>query len=138
MKNSLALFSLVALIGTSLPAGAADNSGGRVFELNAQNGSGEHGTVALKPRGDKTVIEIHLIGAPMTAQPAHVHLGSCAKLDPTPKYPLTSIVDGISETTVDVPMATLVAGTMAVNVHKSAADLKDYVACGDLTPAKGM
>jgi hypothetical protein len=138
MKSSLALFSLVALIGTSLPAGAADNSGGRVFALDAQNSSGEHGTVALKPRGDKTVVEIHLIGAPTTAQPAHVHLGSCAKLDPTPKYPLTSIVDGISETTLDVPIATLVAGTMAVNVHKSADDLKTYVACGDLTAAKGM
>jgi hypothetical protein len=111
MKSSLALFSLVALIGTSLPAGAADNSGGRVFALDAQNSSGEHGTVALKPRGDKTVVEIHLIGAPTTAQPAHVHLGSCAKL---------------------------VAGTMAVNVHKSADDLKTYVACGDLTAAKGM
>jgi Cu/Zn superoxide dismutase len=111
-------------------ANAADNAGGKVFALNAQNGSGEHGTVALKPRGSKTVIEIHLIGAPSSAQPAHIHMGSCAKLNPAPKYPLTSVIDGISETTVDQPMAALTAGGMAINVHKSLDDLKDYVACG--------
>jgi hypothetical protein len=41
-------------------------------------------------------------------------------------------VDGISETTVNQPLAALTAGGLAVNVHKSAADLKTYVACGDL------
>jgi hypothetical protein len=59
-------------------------------------------------------------------------MGSCAKLNPAPKYPLTSTSDGISETTVDEPIAALTAGGMAVNVHKSANDLKDYVACGNL------
>jgi hypothetical protein len=121
-----------SLIFATAGANAADNSGGRVFALNAQNGSGEHGTVALKPRGSKTVVEIHLIGAPASAQPAHIHMGTCAKLNPVPKYPLTSTIDGISETTVDEPIATLVAGGLAVNVHKSANDLKDYVACGNL------
>jgi Cu/Zn superoxide dismutase len=124
------------LFAASLTSGAAalasDNSGGRVFDITAQNGSGEHGTVALKPRGDKTVVEVHIIGAPKTAQPAHIHLGTCDKLDPAPKYPLTPIVDGISETTVDASVATLTATAMAVNVHKSADDIKTYVACGNL------
>jgi len=122
--------SLLALSATV--ANAAENSGGKVFALNAQNGSGEHGTVALKPRGSKTVVEVHLLGAPSAAQPAHIHMGTCAKLDPAPKYPLTSAINGISETTVDQSMAALTAGGMAVNVHKSANDLKDYVACGNL------
>lgn len=122
--------SVLTLAATA--ANAADNSGGRVFALNSQNGSGEHGTVALKPRGAKTVVEIHLIGAPSSAQPAHIHMGTCAKLNPAPKYPLTSTIGGISETTVDEPIAALTAGGMAVNVHKSANDLKDYVACGNL------
>ncbi|MGC2406450.1 MAG: hypothetical protein WA431_08590 [Candidatus Cybelea sp.] len=134
MKNLIA-FSAAALLlaaAFALPAAATDNSGGRVFALNAQNGSGEHGTVALKPRGAKTVVEIHLLGAPSTAQPAHIHEGSCAHLNPTPKYPLTSVVDGISETTVNEPISVLTAGGLAVNVHKSATDIKTYVACGDL------
>jgi hypothetical protein len=48
---------------------------------------------------------------------------------------LTSVVGGVSETTVDQPIAALTGGDMAVNVHKSASDLKAYVACGDLTKA---
>jgi hypothetical protein len=139
MRHPFAVFSLVALLCATIPALAADNSGGKVYALNEQNGSGQHGTVALKPRGDKTVIEIHLLGASTTvAEPAHIHMGTCAKLDPAPKYPLTAVVDGISETTVDQPMSALVAGGMAVNVHKSAADIKTYVACGDLTAPHAM
>jgi hypothetical protein len=127
------LCAVTVLVAIAVPAArAADNSGGRVFALNAQNGSGQHGTVALKPRGPKTVVEIHLLGAPATAEPAHIHSGSCSHLNPAPKYPLTSVVDGISETTVNASLATLTAGGLAVNVHKSASDLKDYVACGDL------
>ena len=124
----LAAFLLLA----ALPSVAADNSGGKVYALHAQNGSGQHGTVALKPRGSKTVVEIHLLGAPGSSEPAHIHSGSCSKLNPAPKYPLTPVVDGISETTVNQPLAALTAGGLAVNVHKSAADLKTYVACGDL------
>ncbi|MGA9418443.1 MAG: hypothetical protein WBV40_04780 [Candidatus Cybelea sp.] len=133
MKNLIAFFSASLLaVAFALPAAATDNSGGRVFALNAQNGSGQHGTVALKPRGAKTVVEIHLLGAPSTAQPAHIHSGSCDHLNPAPKYPLTSVVDGISETTVNEPISVLTAGGLAVNVHKSATDLKTYVACGNL------
>lgn len=114
------------------PAAATDNAGGRVFALDAVNGSGQHGTVALKPRGAKTVVEIHLLGAPSSAEPAHIHAGTCGKLNPAPKYPLTSVVDGISETTVDATLATLTAGGLAVNVHQSPTNLKEYVACGNL------
>jgi hypothetical protein len=133
MKNLIAFFAAALLAAAFvLPAAATDNSGGRVFALNAQNGSGEHGTVALKPRGAKTVVEIHLLGAPSTAQPAHIHSGSCDHLNPAPKFPLTPVVDGISETTVNEPISVLTAGGLAVNVHKSATDIKTYVACGDL------
>jgi Cu/Zn superoxide dismutase len=133
MKYLIALLWAAALTASSaFPASAADNAGGKVFALNALNGSGEHGTVALKPRGAKTVVEIHLLGAPAGPQPAHIHSGSCAKLDPTPKYPLTPVVDGISETSVNQPIAVLTAGGLAVNVHKSPTDIKDYVACANL------
>ena len=139
MKISASILSFAAFaLMAGVPAGAADNSGGRVFALIAQNGSGQHGTVALKPRGAKTVIEIHLLGAASSAEPAHIHMGSCSKLNPVPKYPLTSVVDGISETTVNQPISVLTAGGLAVNVHKSASDLKTYVACGDLSKASSM
>jgi hypothetical protein len=107
---------------------------GHVYALKAQNGSGEYGTFALKPHGDKTT-EVHLLGAPAgVAQPAHLHPGTCAKLNPAPKYPLKSLVNGISETSIDVPMATLLSEHLALNVHESAANLPRYVACGNVTP----
>ena len=131
MKRFLALITLA--LAATLPAAAANDSGGKVFAIDPQNSSGEHGTFALKPRGTKTVVEIHLLGAPTDVpQPAHIHMGTCANLNPSPKYPLTNVVNGVSETTVDVPMAQLMTSPMAVNVHKSTAEVKTYVACGNI------
>lgn len=123
---------LCSLVTAVLPAAAAEPTH-RVYALAAQNGSGEAGTVTLTAEGQKTRVEVALVGAPSeTPQPAHVHPGSCAKLDPKPKYPLTSLVDGYSSTTLDVPISQLTAGDLAVNVHKSASELPKYVSCGDL------
>lgn len=33
-----------------------------------------------------------------TSSDAHIHMGSCAHLDPAPTYPLTPVLDGVSET----------------------------------------
>jgi hypothetical protein len=101
-------------------------------ELSAQNGSGEKGTATLTPEGNKTQVVIKLTGAPAAAQPAHIHDGSCAKLDPKPRVPLHNVVDGKSTTTLDMKLSDIVSKGGAINVHKSAADLKTYVACGDL------
>jgi hypothetical protein len=102
--------------------------------LKEQNKSGETGSATFTPQGNKTQVVLELKGAPADAQPAHIHAGTCAKLDPTPKYPLQNVVNGKSTTVLDVPMKQLMA-TGAVNVHKSAQDVKTYVACGDLKSA---
>jgi hypothetical protein len=129
----LSAFGAAALLALALPASAADPAH-RVFAVGVQNGSGESGTVTLTPVGDKTRVDLALVGAPVdTPQPVHVHPGSCAKLDPKPKYPLTTAVDGYSTTMLDVPMAQLTSGDFAVNVHKSTTEIPKYVACGDLT-----
>lgn len=101
-------------------------------KLEQQNGSGESGTATLTPQGDKTEIVLKLTGAPKNAQPAHIHAGSCAQLDPKPKIPLQNVSDGSSTTVVDMPLAQIMSGGGAINVHKSAQDIKTYVACGDL------
>ncbi|MEO7040301.1 MAG: hypothetical protein ABI186_09760 [Candidatus Elarobacter sp.] len=122
-----------AVLALALPVSAAE-PGHYVFALAAQNGSGEIGTVTLTPVGDKTRVDVAIANAPAgVAQPIHIHQGTCAKLDPKPKYPLTTLIDGVSTTTVDVPVAQLVAGGFAVNAHKSTTDIPTYVACGDLT-----
>jgi hypothetical protein len=100
-------------------------------KLGEQNKSGETGTVTLTPQGgNKTQVVLEIKGAPAEAQPAHIHDGTCAAIDPKPRIPLQNVVNGKSTTVLDMPMSTVAKG--AVNVHKSASDLKTYVACADL------
>jgi len=127
-----ALAAAAALVLT-VPAAAADGAH-HVYAMSAQNGSGESGTVTLTAVGDKTRVDIALVGAPAgVAQPVHVHEGTCAKLNPKPKYPLTTLADGVSSTTIDAPMSSLTAGGFAVNAHKSTTEIGTYVSCGDLS-----
>ena len=107
--------------------------------IHPQNKSGESGSAKLTADGDQTKVEISLKGAAKAgSQPAHIHDGSCKKLDPKPRYGLSNVENGKSTTTVPVKLEELTGGNLAINVHKSAQDLKTYVACGDIRsgPAK--
>ncbi len=108
------------------------------YALKAQNGSGENGKVTLVGTGGTTTVTISLNGENTTGkQPAHVHVGPCSKLGAV-KYPLSDVVLGKSVTVVSAPLATLTNGTLAVNVHESAADIAKYVSCADLTKANQL
>ncbi|GAC1303174.1 MAG: hypothetical protein NVSMB21_01970 [Vulcanimicrobiaceae bacterium] len=132
IRNAAATLAAASLFVFGTAAANAD-AGSKVYKLHAQNGSREYGTVALTPKGDATIVAVHIVNAPPgVSQPAHIHMGTCATLNPAPKYPLTPSLDGTSMTTVPVSMATLMASPMAVNVHKSGPELKVYVACVDL------
>ena len=136
---ALATASGVALAQEAKKEGKKGGSAKSVnVRMHAQNKSGESGSAKLTPQGaDKTRVEISLKGAPKgTPQPAHIHEGSCAKLDPKPKYGLENVVDGKSSTVV--PQGIDAVRGMAINVHKSADDLKTYVSCGDIGKGGGM
>jgi hypothetical protein len=91
----------------------------------------------------------------VVTHPAHVHVGSCAELDPNPAYPLDNIgprltdddempdpedVKGsltanpvmMSETEIDVNLDDLLETAHAINVHASDQDIATYIACGDI------
>lgn len=106
----------------------------KTVTLNEQNDSSEMGTAMLKEMNGEVVVTLNLTGAPKgVTQPAHIHVGPCAKLGAV-KYPLTFPVDGKSETKLEVTMDQLMAQLpLAVNVHKSTKEASVYVACGDLT-----
>lgn len=108
--------------------------------LDTQNNSGETGTVEFHDQGDGTThVMISIQGAPAgVEQPAHIHEGTCANLNATPKYPLTTVVAGKSETMVDVPLSELMGKPYAVNVHKSGQESQVYVACGNIVATGGM
>lgn len=103
--------------------------------LDEQNRSGVSGTATLFEENGQLRVSINLSGAPKgTAQPAHIHIGKCPKPGAV-KYPLTSAVNGISESTVSASLRDIKEATqsMAINIHKSATQSSVYVACGDIT-----
>lgn len=101
--------------------------------LAEENNSAQSGTATLEEKNGKVVVTLSLTGGSFTAaQPAHIHVGKCPDVGAV-QYPLTSVVNGKSETTLDIDMKTLLSGLpLGVNVHKSAAEAKIYTACGDI------
>ena len=101
--------------------------------LSPQNDSGEEGTASLSEVDGKVKVMLSVTGAPQGHnQPVHVHEGTCADLKGV-KYPLTNIVNGVSETMLDVSWDDFASGLpFAINAHKSADELGVYVSCGDI------
>jgi hypothetical protein len=130
-------FALIALL-PFVAAGAASAQGSMMPQtvtvpISAQNGSGETGTATLAQSGADVTVTIALTGAGADPEPAHIHTGTCSNLNPAPMYPLSNVVNGNSVSTVKgVSLASLQTGAFAINVHKSTADLKTYVACGNI------
>lgn len=131
------ILSLAIVLGTTAFAVAqippGDQGLGTRLGLMQQNNSGQVGDVTLFRRGaDRTLVVLRIEGAPHHPEPAHVHRGTCERLDPVPAYPLNNVVNGRSSTIVNAPIGKLLSGNYSVNVHASAANLKHYVACGHL------
>ncbi|MCO5227138.1 MAG: hypothetical protein M9934_02480 [Thermomicrobiales bacterium] len=93
----------------------------------------------------------------MTAHPAHIHLGTCADLDPNPVAPLQSLLPigvnpddddvqtqetlgvltvgpvAYSETDdVDFDWDAMLETSHALAVHESDENIQNYIACGDI------
>jgi hypothetical protein len=106
-------------------------------ELAEVNASGQSGTATLTPNGDGTLdVMIDLSQGSDEPQPAHIHEGSCPDVGDV-VAPLKDVVDGTSTSenvafSLDDLTSTESPG-FAINVHKSAAAIEDYVACGDIT-----
>ncbi len=102
-------------------------------KLEAQNNSGQNGVATLFPEGDKTRVVIEIPNAPAgVAQPAHIHLGSCDKLDKAPKWKLEAVKGGRSVTMLPVSLNTILKDKTAINIHKSATEVQIYVSCGNI------
>lgn len=129
--NRLALsLSLLVLLTA---CGSDGGSNEMTVSLGEQNGSTQSGEATLTAVDDSTTHVVISIGSGgETPQPAHIHKGSCDQLDPQPEHPLEDVVDGQSSTHLNVSLDELRDGEFAINVHKSAAALETYVACGDI------
>lgn len=104
------------------------------INMGAPHGSKEDGQVFLNDTSSGLKVKIQLNNEPAGAsEAAHIHQDMCAKLNPAPWKPLSSVVNGLSVTTISgLAIADLKKAHYAINVHQSAANLTHYVSCGDL------
>jgi hypothetical protein len=99
--------------------------------LLEQNGSRQAGIATVQELGDKVRVHLRVAGATSSAEPAHIHLGKCPKPGAV-KYPLTDVVNGLSETMLDVSLSNLKSMMpLAINIHQSKEEIQKYVSCGD-------
>ena len=132
MRRSAPVAVLALVLGGCGGGGGGANE--VIVDLVEQNASGQSGTVTLTRQGDQTQVVIESFSPfGREPQPAHVHKGTCANLDPEPAYALPNLVDGIAGDTIDVPLSELLDGEYAVNIHRSAAKADEYTACADIT-----
>src|SRR6266581_7631038 len=68
-------------------------------DLASQNNSGVTGSATLTELGGgKLRVELRANGTGAGPQPAHIHEGTCAELNPAPKFALADVVNGVSTT----------------------------------------
>jgi len=125
----LVAISLAALLVAACGAVGAS----RTIALDTLSESGVTGSVTLVDVGqNRTRVDVDVEPGDNPDMPAHIHPGTCADLVPQPKYPLLNVVDGVSSTVVPASLAELLAGDLAINLHRSNEDLRTYTACADL------
>ncbi len=137
MKRVVALIFAVVLMAAVFPLSGTHAAGESLtIQLKALNGSGQDGTAILTKLSATMVrVEIKLSNGTTVAQPAHIHKGTCANLDPVPAFPLHDAINGASETEVAADLEILANKGYAINVHKSSAEVGTYTACGEIHEA---
>ncbi len=135
--------ALLAELGVTPPAAGQPAAQAQprtlIFQLRPQSGSNQRGTIALTDMGAQTRVSIRLRGVPQDAnEPAHIHTGTCQNLNPQPAFPLNNVVNGRSDTVVNVSLQQIMSAPHAINVHKSREEVQVYVACGDLNQANAL
>ena len=134
---TLAVLALAACGGGGNDEGGGGdetNSGADdiTITLDEVAGSGQTGTATLAADGTVTNVLIVIEGGSSGTQPAHIHEGTCEQLNPEPAYGLNEVQNDFSDSTVEVPLDTLIAGEYAINLHVSPADLETYTSCGNI------
>lgn len=124
---------VIAFLGTATLALAQGQP--NTLQLTPQNNSGISGTATFAQSGGTVHVDIKVTGAGAGPQPAHIHEGSCAQLNPTPQFSLQSVTNGSSSTDIQTTLQALTSTPHAVHMHKSADELSVYVACADINPS---
>lgn len=105
------------------------------LNIAAINNSGESGTVTLTPVGrNRTRVDINVVGENRTAsQPASIHAGTCARLDPRPIWGLNDVREGRSATEIPIHLSRLTSGRYVISINRSKLQRNSRIACGDIS-----
>jgi hypothetical protein len=129
---------LAATLGAIVCATAGAYPSTLNLKLYAQNRPGETGIATLDQIPGGVMIVVKMSGGQNGSQPIHIHTGTCANLEPFPKYSLTNVVHGSSTTTISgITLGDLLKGEYVIDVHESSADIKRYVACAAIAMPAG-
>lgn len=112
------------------------NRKGVTVQIDEQNNSKQTGIATLEEVNGKVDVTLVLSNIVQGANmPAHIHAGAC----PTPGavvYPLTNVTGTTTKTTLNVTLADLMKQMpLAINIHKSASEMKVYTSCGNIPQA---
>lgn len=100
--------------------------------LQAVEESGEEGTVILQEKDGYVTVKVS-VADPGAIRPIQISNGTCATPEDL-KYPLNDIIQGVSETTLGLPMSEFLGqGPMVLNVYKSPDESTVRTACADLS-----
>jgi hypothetical protein len=108
--------------------------------LSEYQNSSVSGWATLTAEEEGIAVQMAVEGDQVTGDhPTHIHTGTCENFDPSPTFPLTTIVldplsaDGVSQSSVpDVSLDELLSGDYVILVHKSTDELTNYFVCGDI------
>lgn len=91
------------MLANARPGLSAEPDGAR-FAIAPVGASHERGSLTLIPTTDSTtLLRIRLAHQPPGAiQPAEIHSGTCADVDPNVRHVLTSVLSGKSDTKLDI------------------------------------
>jgi hypothetical protein len=127
-------------VAVALPAVASAQTGRAVtINLAAANSGGDpasgvNGTAILTDiGGGRTRVDIRVTVGPggSASMPNHIHTGRCPGVAAV-TYPLNAVTNGVGTTEVAAPLADLLSGTYAINLHRSPTESGVYVSCGNV------
>ena len=129
------------MVDTASMTGSTGAAAGRIA-LNPVGSSGASGDVTATPQGSGVQVMIHLTGVKQPGvHQGHVHQGTCDAPGSVvaPLEPITTDASGagMSQKTLDVPMATLANGQHIVAYHEAGGSPGAPIVCGAIPAQQG-
>jgi hypothetical protein len=137
MRVAVAAVVMCLLVGCSLSDEDEPSSATKanfVSDLIRLGKDEQYGVVGLVRAGEKTRVLIEVVDPPSDQQSAEIRRGNCHVLDGATVYRLKTVVEGSSETIVDVPLSHLRRTGYAVLVGVPSPHIASL--CGDLYRSK--